>query len=45
MITFLQELSKLDNVPLMMEHLQFEEEYSLAEEYIRAQVKNAGIII
>lgn len=42
---FLKELSKLDNVPLMMEHLQLEEEYTLAAEYIRAQGKNAGIII
>ena len=42
---FLQELSKLDNVPLMMEHLQSEEEYTLAAEYIRAQGKNAGIVI
>jgi len=42
---FLLELSQLDNVPLMMEHLQSEEEYSLAAEYIRAQGKNAGIII
>jgi sugar phosphate isomerase/epimerase len=42
---FLKELSKLDNVPLMMEHLQSEEEYTLAAEYIRTQGKNAGIII
>ena len=42
---FLQELSKLDNVPLMMEHLPSDEEYSLAAEYIRTQGKNAGIII
>jgi len=42
---FLQELSKIDNVPLMMEHLQSEEEYTLAAEYIRAQGKNAGIVI
>lgn len=42
---FLKELSKLDNVPLMMEHLQTEEEYILAAEYIRTQGKNAGIII
>lgn len=42
---FLKELSKLDNVPLMMEHLQSEEEYTLAAGYIRTQGKNAGIII
>jgi sugar phosphate isomerase/epimerase len=33
---FLSELSKLDDVPLMMEHLQSAEEYSLAAEYISA---------
>jgi sugar phosphate isomerase/epimerase len=42
---FLKELSKLDNVPLMMEHLQSDEEYSLAAEYIRIQGKNVGIIL
>jgi sugar phosphate isomerase/epimerase len=42
---FLHELSKLDNVPLMMEHLQSDEEYTQAAEYIRSQGKNAGIVI
>jgi sugar phosphate isomerase/epimerase len=42
---FLQELSNLDNVPLMMEHLQTDEEYSLAAEYIRTTGKNIGIEI
>jgi len=42
---FLKELSRLDNVPLMMEHLQLEEEYTLAAEYIRAKGKNAGVVI
>jgi len=31
---FLTELSKLDNVPLIMEHLKTIEEYKLAAEYI-----------
>ena len=31
----LKELSKLDNVPLMMEHLNSSEEYDLAADYIR----------
>lgn len=33
--TFLQELAKLDDVPLMMEHLETDEEYTLAANYIR----------
>ena len=33
---FLSELSKLDNVPLMMEHLVTAEEYKLAADYIRS---------
>lgn len=32
---FLQELSKLNDIPLMMEHLQTSEEYELAAGYIR----------
>jgi len=34
--TFLRELAKLDDVPLMMEHLETEEEYTLAAKYIRS---------
>ena len=34
--TFLRELAKLDDVPLMMEHLETEEEYTLAANYIRS---------
>lgn len=34
--TFLRELAKLEDVPLMMEHLQTDEEYSLAANYIRS---------
>jgi sugar phosphate isomerase/epimerase len=33
--TFLRELSGLDNIPLMMEHLSNAEEYTLAAEHIR----------
>ena len=33
--TFLQELAKLKDVPLMMEHLETDEEYTLAANYIR----------
>ncbi len=32
---FLKELSKLENVPLMLEHLNAEEDYKLAAKYIR----------
>lgn len=32
---FLSELMKLDNIPLMMEHLDSEEEYHMAAEFIR----------
>jgi sugar phosphate isomerase/epimerase len=33
---FLQELSKLNDVPLIMEHLSSKEEYALAADYIRS---------
>ena len=36
---YLKELSKLKDVPLMMEHLKTAEEYSLAAEYIRSIAK------
>jgi len=42
---FLQELEKLNNVPLMMEHLQTEAEYQLAADYIRSVGRQAGILI
>lgn len=42
---FLQELAKLNNVPLMMEHLQTEEEYRQAGDYIRSAGRQAGILI
>jgi sugar phosphate isomerase/epimerase len=40
---FLRELSRLDNVPLMMEHLEKEEEYVLAADFIRSAGKKIGI--
>lgn len=43
---FLKELSKLDSdVPLMLEHLQTEEEYVLASSYIRSIAKKNNISI
>ena len=42
---FLQELVKLNNVPLMMEHLQKEEEYQQAADSIRSVGRQAGILI
>ncbi len=40
---FLTELSKLDNVPLMIEHLKTAEEYKLAADYIRSVAAENGI--
>ena len=40
---FLKELSKLKDIPLMMEHLNTQEEYSLAAPYIRSVGKKEGI--
>jgi len=40
---FLKELSKLDNIPLMIEHLKTAEEYKLAAEYIRSVATENGI--
>lgn len=42
---FLQEVSRLSDIPLMMEHLSSEEEYDLAADYIRSQGKKAGITV
>ena len=41
--TFLRELSKLKDIPLMMEHLNTTEEYDLAAAYIRSVAKAEGI--
>ena len=42
---FLQELSSLRDVPLMMEHLQTEEEYKLAADHIRSVGRSMQIQI
>jgi sugar phosphate isomerase/epimerase len=42
---FLQELSRLRDVPLMMEHLQTEEEYQLAADHIRSVGRSMQIRI
>jgi len=40
---FLTELSKLDNIPLMIEHLKTADEYKLAADYIRSVAAEKGI--
>ena len=42
-VTFLRELSKLKDIPLMMEHLDTAEAYYLAASYIRSVAKKEGI--
>jgi sugar phosphate isomerase/epimerase len=42
---FLNELSKLQDVPLMLEHLSTQEEYQSAADYIRKVGRNNGIKI
>ncbi|MBD3626503.1 TIM barrel protein [Cyclobacterium sp.] len=42
---FLQELSQLSGIPLMMEHLSSAEEYDLAARYIRSEGKKIGITV
>ena len=42
---YLRELNKLDNVPLMMEHLKTGEEYKLAADYIRSVGKSVSLNI
>jgi sugar phosphate isomerase/epimerase len=39
----LQEVSKIKDIPVMLEHLETQEEYRLAAEYIRETGKKAGI--
>ena len=43
--TFLRELSKWPDVPLMLEHLPNAEEYRLAAEYIRGVGKKVGVSV
>lgn len=42
---FLNELSKLKNIPLMLEHLNSAEEYNLAAKYIRGVAKQNNIFM
>lgn len=42
---FLKELSKLQDIPLMLEHLNTAEEYNLAAEYIRGVGRNIGVTL
>ncbi|WP_163382287.1 sugar phosphate isomerase/epimerase family protein [Cyclobacterium sp. SYSU L10401] len=42
---FLQELSQLKAIPLMMEHLGSEEEYDQAAQYIREEGKKIGVTV
>jgi sugar phosphate isomerase/epimerase len=40
---FLQEASKLKDVPFMLEHLKTQEDYKLAADYVKETGRNAGI--
>ncbi len=42
---FLQEASKLKDIPFMLEHIKTQEEYKLAADYIREVGKKAGVVI
>ena len=42
---FLQEASKLREIPFMLEHLSTQEEYLLAANYVRETAKKAGVIV
>jgi sugar phosphate isomerase/epimerase len=42
---FLQEASRLKDVPFMLEHLPTQEEYLLAANFVRAAAKKAGVVI
>jgi len=42
-VTFLKELSRFPDVPLMLEHLPNAEEYRLAAEYVRSVGRKAGV--
>jgi len=43
-IVFLQEASKLKNIPFMLEHLNSQEDYKMAADYVRETGKKAGIL-
>lgn len=40
---FLHETSKLGDIPFMLEHLETQEEYKLAADYVRSAGKKAGV--
>lgn len=42
---FLQEVSKLKDIPFMLEHLQSQEEYLLAVNFVREAARKAGVTI
>jgi len=42
---FLQEAGKLRDIPLMLEHLEKQEDYKLAADYVREVGERAGIVI
>ena len=42
---FLNELAKLNNIPLMLEHLKSEEEYDQAAQYIRKVAEKSNIFL
>ena len=42
---FLQEVSKLKDIPFMLEHLQSQEEYLLAANFVREAARKAGVTI
>jgi sugar phosphate isomerase/epimerase len=42
---FLQETSKLNEIPFMLEHLSTQEEYLLAANYVRETGKKSGVVI
>jgi sugar phosphate isomerase/epimerase len=41
---FLQEVSKLKDIPFMLEHLETQEDYKLAADYVREVGKKGGIV-
>ncbi len=43
--TYLRELARLDDVPLMIEHLPGETDYALAADYIRLVAKQVGLAL
>ena len=42
---FLQEVSKLRDIPFMLEHLPTQEEYLLAADFVRGAARKAGVTI